>query len=73
MAIPPWSPEAEKARPMFRQLRELKAACEQVLGAPLQHLSIGMTGDFEVAVEEGATFVRIGTGIFGARKSKAAA
>ena len=52
-------------------MRELKEQCEQLLGAPLSHLSMGMTGDFEVAIEEGATMVRIGTALFGAR-SKAA-
>jgi PLP dependent protein len=67
MSVPPWTPEAEKVRPVFRQLRELKQRCEQVLGAPLPHLSMGMSGDFEVAIEEGATMVRIGTAIFGER------
>jgi len=67
MTVPPWSPDPEKVRPVFRQLRELKERCEQLLGAPLPHLSMGMTGDFEVAIEEGATMVRIGTGLFGAR------
>jgi pyridoxal phosphate enzyme (YggS family) len=70
MTVPPWSPAAEKARPLFQQLRELKERCEQVLGAPLPHLSMGMTGDFEVAIEEGATIVRIGTGLFGSRGIK---
>src|SRR6266496_496502 len=50
MTIAPWSPEVEKVRPVFRQLRELKAECEQILGALLPHLSMGMTGDFEVAI-----------------------
>ena len=68
MTIPPWTPEPEKARPVFRQMRELKARCEQLLGAPLPHLSMGMTGDFEVAIEEGATLVRIGTALFGERR-----
>lgn len=67
MTIAPWTPETEKARPIFRQLRELKAQCEEKLGAPLPHLSMGMTGDFEVAIEEGATMVRIGTALFGER------
>ena len=67
MAIPPYSPVPERARPMFRQVRELKEKCEQIIGAPLPHLSMGMTGDFEVAVEEGATMVRIGTALFGER------
>jgi hypothetical protein len=48
-------------------LREVKAQCEQILGAPLLHLSMGMSDDFEVAIEEGATMVRIGTALFGPR------
>jgi PLP dependent protein len=71
MTIPPWAPLAEKARPVFRQLRELKSECEQILGAPLPHLSMGMTDDFEVAIEEGATMVRVGTALFGERGAKA--
>ena len=68
MTVPPWAPEAEKARPHFRRLRELKLQCEEILGAPLPHLSMGMSGDFEVAIEEGATLVRIGTALFGPRR-----
>ena len=71
MTVPPWSPDAETSRPYFRRLRELKEECEQVLGAPLPHLSMGMSGDFEVAIEEGATMVRIGTALFGPRRAKA--
>ena len=67
MTIAPWTPSPEKVRPLFRQLRELKEACEQQLGAPLAHLSMGMSGDFEVAIEEGATIVRVGTALFGRR------
>ena len=67
MTVPPWSAEAEKARPHFRQLRGIKAQCEQILGAPLPDLSMGMSGDFEIAIEEGATMVRIGTALFGPR------
>lgn len=67
MTIAPWTPEPEKVRPVFRRLRELKSECEGILGAPLQHLSMGMSGDLEVAVEEGATMVRIGSALFGAR------
>ena len=67
MTVPPWTLDPEKVRPVFRQIRELKERCEQLLGAPLPHLSMGMTGDFEVAIEEGATMVRIGTALFGAR------
>ncbi len=76
MAVPPWSAEPEKSRPHFRRLRELKLECERVLGIPLPHLSMGMSGDFEVAIEEGATMVRIGTALFGPRsrsKPRAAA
>jgi hypothetical protein len=69
MTVPLWTANAENVRPVFRQLRELKERCEQILGAPLPHLSMGMTGDFEVAIEEGATIVRIGTALFGPRKS----
>jgi hypothetical protein len=71
MAIPPFAPVAEKARPYFRRLRELKLECENILGAPLPYLSMGMSGDFEVAIEEGATIVRIGTALFGERLSSA--
>ena len=53
-------------------LRELKERCSELLGAPLPHLSMGMSGDFEVALEEGATIVRIGTALFGPRKSAVA-
>ena len=71
MTVPPWTPDGENSRPHFRRLRELKQQCEQVLGAPLPHLSMGMSGDFEAAIEEGATIVRIGTALFGPRvKSK---
>jgi pyridoxal phosphate enzyme (YggS family) len=67
MTVPPWSPDAEKVRPYFRRLRELKTECEQILGIPLLHLSMGMSDDFEVAIEEGATMIRIGTALFGPR------
>jgi pyridoxal phosphate enzyme (YggS family) len=67
MTVPPWSPYPEKARRIFRELRELKQQCEQILEATLPHLSMGMSDDFEVAIEEGATMVRIGTALFGAR------
>lgn len=67
MAIPPYTPVPEQARPYFQKLRELKQQAEALLGAPLPHLSMGMSGDFEVAIEEGATIVRIGTALFGER------
>jgi pyridoxal phosphate enzyme (YggS family) len=67
MTVAPWAADPEKVRPVFRRLRELKAECEQILGAPLPHLSMGMSGDFEVAIEEGATIIRVGTAFFGPR------
>jgi pyridoxal phosphate enzyme (YggS family) len=69
MAIPPFAPVAEKARPYFQKLRGLKIDCENILGAPLPQLSMGMSGDFEVAIEEGSTIVRVGTALFGERLS----
>lgn len=66
MCIPP-AVTAEEARPHFALLRELHAKVESACGVTLPHLSMGMSGDFEAAVEEGATLVRIGTDIFGLR------
>ena len=71
MTIAPYTPTPERVRPVFHRLCELKDECEQLLGAPLPQLSMGMSGDFEVAIEEGATLVRIGTALFGARPRKA--
>lgn len=73
MTIAPYSPTPERSRPFFRGLRELKEECERVLGTPLPHLSMGMSGDFEVGIEEGATIVRIGTALFGPRAKPARA
>jgi hypothetical protein len=67
MTIPPLAEDPEKARPFFRQLRERRDAWAAQLGLDLPELSMGMTHDLEVAIAEGATFVRVGTGIFGAR------
>jgi PLP dependent protein len=67
MTVPPWTAEPEKSRPHFRRVRELKAQAETVLGAPLPHLSMGMSDDFDIAIEEGSTIVRIGTALFGPR------
>jgi uncharacterized pyridoxal phosphate-containing UPF0001 family protein len=61
MAIPPATEQPEHARPYFRRLRELR----DELG--LEHCSMGMSADYEVAIEEGATMVRVGTAIFGPR------
>ena len=70
MTIPPFSTDPEKSRPHFQRLRELKSRCEDLLGAPLPHLSMGMSGDFEIAIEEGATIIRVGTALFGPRKAR---
>lgn len=68
MTVPPWTPDPEKMRPVFRRLREIKEQCAGILGTSLPQLSMGMSGDFETAVEEGATLVRIGTALFGPRQ-----
>jgi hypothetical protein len=69
MAVPPFSENPEDARPFFQRLRQLRDEAREagVAGAEFKDLSMGMSGDFEVAVEEGATLVRIGTALFGAR------
>lgn len=69
MAIPPPSSTAEDARPYFRQLRELAQTltAQGCANINMQELSMGMSHDYQVAVEEGATYVRVGTAIFGAR------
>lgn len=67
MTIPPLAPEAEASRHYFVALRELRDQLAATFQVPLPHLSMGMTGDFTVAVEEGATLVRVGTAIFGKR------
>ncbi len=71
MTMPPFFDEPERARPVFARLRQLRDELEGQLGISLPHLSMGMTGDFVPAVEEGATLVRIGTRIFGARPPRA--
>jgi PLP dependent protein len=68
MTMPPWFPDPEMARPYFRALRELRDRLQDLSGLPLTELSMGMSGDFAVAVEEGATLVRVGTAIFGSRR-----
>jgi pyridoxal phosphate enzyme (YggS family) len=72
MTIGPFLPDPEDSRPMFRTLRNLK---NELAGAAqhnveMRHLSMGMTGDFDVAIEEGATLIRIGTAIFGSRNKR---
>lgn len=70
MTVAPYATDPEKVRPVFRRLRELKIECEKLLGAPLPHLSMGMSGDFEVAIEEGATMIRVGTALLGDRPKR---
>lgn len=69
MTIGPLTHDPEETRPVFRRLREFAAelAAEGWPGVKMEHLSMGMSSDFEVAVEEGATMVRVGTAIFGPR------
>ena len=67
MTIPPIAEEAEASRKYFVDLRELRDALEKDFDLKLQQLSMGMTNDFAIAVEEGATLVRVGTAIFGER------
>jgi pyridoxal phosphate enzyme (YggS family) len=71
MTMAPFSENSETARPFFRKLAELKKDLEHKFGASIPHLSMGMSGDFEIAIEEGSTMVRIGTALFGERKSSA--
>ncbi|MGC8941205.1 MAG: YggS family pyridoxal phosphate-dependent enzyme [Sulfurihydrogenibium sp.] len=68
MAIPPYFENPEDVRPFFRKLRLLKEDLEKSFNVKLPHLSMGMSHDFEVAIEEGATIVRIGTALFGERR-----
>jgi PLP dependent protein len=70
MTVPPFSEEPEGARPHFRRLRELRDLASRVIERSLPVLSMGMSHDFEIAIEEGATEVRIGTAIFGERPTK---
>lgn len=71
MCIPPPQPRAELARRYFVTLREIRDRLETECRVKLPTLSMGMSGDFEVAIEEGATIVRVGTAIFGERTGKA--
>jgi len=64
MAIPPAAADPEQSRPYFRRLRELRDACG------LEQVSMGMSADYQVAIEEGATIVRVGTAIFGPRATR---
>jgi uncharacterized pyridoxal phosphate-containing UPF0001 family protein len=70
MVIPPFFDDPEQVRPYFRRLRELakEIDAKNIANVSMQEISMGMSHDFEVAIEEGATIIRVGTAIFGARK-----
>ena len=67
MTMPPFFDDPDRARPFFTGLRQLRDNAEQELGIAMPELSMGMTGDFEAAIQEGATLIRVGTAIFGVR------
>lgn len=68
MCMPPFFDDQERARPFFRRLAQIRDRLEQELDIQLTHLSMGMSGDYPAAIEEGATLLRIGTSIFGPRE-----
>ena len=68
MTVPPVAEDPETTRPYFARLRELRDRLAAATGLPLSELSMGMTNDYEVAIEEGATIVRVGRAVFGERK-----
>lgn len=70
MTIPPLAPDAEGSRKYFVAVRELRDRMQEEFRVPLPQLSMGMSGDYAVAIEEGATIVRVGTAIFGVRSGK---
>jgi pyridoxal phosphate enzyme (YggS family) len=72
MTMPPWFDDPEEVRPCFRAMRDLRdqMIAEKIPGVEMRELSMGMTEDYRIAVEEGATIVRIGRGIFGERSGK---
>jgi hypothetical protein len=67
MTIPPFTADPEKARIHFSNLRKLRDRLQEETGTPLPELSMGMSRDFEIAIEEGATYIRVGSDIFGGR------
>lgn len=71
MAVPPYADDPERARPYFRQLHALRDDINKRLGRQFPALSMGMSHDFEIAIEEGATEIRVGTALFGVRGQKA--
>jgi pyridoxal phosphate enzyme (YggS family) len=72
MLLPPWNEDQEQTRPWFKRLRELRERMirDGIPAASLRHLSMGMSHDFEAAIEEGSTLVRVGTAIFGKREAR---
>jgi hypothetical protein len=70
MAIPPWNDDPEMSRPYFRRLASLLGEVNRSRPVPLRQLSMGMSHDFKVAIQEGSTLVRVGTAIFGKRQTK---
>jgi len=71
MTIPPYFDDLERVRPYFQKLRTLRDQVSAQIGRPLNVLSMGMSHDFEIAIEEGATEIRVGTALFGERSKKA--
>lgn len=71
MTIPPFAEDPERVRPHFGKLRELRDGLSKSIGRPLAVLSMGMSHDFEAAIEEGATEIRVGTALFGDRQARA--
>ncbi len=67
MTMAPWTPEPEKTRPVFKGLNDLRLKCEDAMGVPFPVMSMGMSNDYEIAIEEGATIIRLGTCLFGKR------
>lgn len=70
MTVPPASESPEDSRPVFKRLREMRDALSNTLKKPMPELSMGMSHDFEIAIEEGATQIRVGTALFGLRPRK---
>jgi PLP dependent protein len=70
MCVPPPVEKPEESRPFFVKLREVRDRLEQQAGTKFPALSMGMSGDYEIAIEEGSTYVRIGSALFGSRKTK---
>jgi uncharacterized pyridoxal phosphate-containing UPF0001 family protein len=68
MTVPPFAEDPDVSRPFFRELRVLRDRLQSVSGAAIPGLSMGMSHDFEAAIEEGATTVRVGTALFGERE-----